>query len=199
MRLTHRVHRCDVFRQRRIAEPQLDRAEAVGEQLLRFVCERAVIVHQAEPATVVGGNGPRRAAKKGGERRAGGDRKRIPTGRVEARHRHAHDALDADQRETLGELRPELRRFDRVAFDHALDLAEQAHNRGDCRAQITEQIGAAGDALLRFEIDQEQRHLAKRAHAGAQHEIRRNFDRRGADSANGQAGKWGRFSHEKPD
>ena len=40
-------------------------------------------------------------------------------------HRHAHDALHADQREALGKLAPELDRRDARAFDHALDLREE--------------------------------------------------------------------------
>ena len=38
-------------------------------------------------------------------------------GDVESRHRHAHDALHADQREALGELAPEIDRRDALAFD----------------------------------------------------------------------------------
>ena len=38
------------------------------------------------------------------------DRQRIPGGDIEPGHRHAHDALHADQREAGGELAPQIER-----------------------------------------------------------------------------------------
>ena len=42
---------------------------------------------------------PQLGAEKSGKRHIGCDRKRVPARAIEARHRHAHDPLDADQRE----------------------------------------------------------------------------------------------------
>ena len=72
---------------------------------------------------------PRLAAEQPHQRHAGRDRERVPAGDVEARHRHADDALHADQREAFGELAPELGRHDALAFGALLDLLEDARDR----------------------------------------------------------------------
>ena len=128
-------------------------------------------------------------AEEGGEWLARRNRKRIPTGDIEAGHCHAHDALDADQRKAARQLRPKFARRNGVALGHPLDLTKEAHNRGRRRTQIAEQVSAPGDALLRLHIDQEQWRHTEGIRTGAQHQIERNFDRRPVDGADGQRRK----------
>ena len=128
--LAYRVHGGDIALKRRIAEAQLDRAEvADGKQLLGLGSERAEIVHQAEAATVVGRDWFRLGAEHTRKRQPGGNRKRVPTGDVESGHRHAHDALHADQSETPRELRPHRGWIDLLALDHVLHLVDQVDDR----------------------------------------------------------------------
>ena len=139
--LAHRVHGGDVGGERRIAEPQLDGAEAARQQLLGLGGERAEIVHQAKTATVVGRDRARLGAEQAAQRLLAAMRERIPAGDVEAGDRHAHDALHADQREAARELAPTSRGGSIVSpLVSALDFAEQAHDRWRRRAQIAEQI-----------------------------------------------------------
>ena len=159
MRAAHRAHRRQILLQRRIAEPQLHGAEAAGEQLLRLVGD-LLGRHQAEPATVVGGD-RLAACRRPGSQAA---RRRRPPAASHAamskpRHRHADDALHADQREALRELAPEIERRDRLALDHLLHHRQHRRDRRHHAAHVAPQIGAAGDALLGLEIDQQQRRL----------------------------------------
>ena len=60
--LLDRAQRGKVLRQRRVTEPELDRAEATGQELLGFARHVVRGHHQAEPAGVVGGDAPGPAA-----------------------------------------------------------------------------------------------------------------------------------------
>ena len=122
------MHRRQVLGQRRIAEPELDGAEAAFQQFLGLVGKR-VCRHQAKAAGVVGRHPARLAAEQPHQRLARRDRERIPAGDVETRHRHADDALHADQREPLGETLPQLGRRDGLALGALLDLLQQACDR----------------------------------------------------------------------
>ena len=102
----HGMNSGDILGQGRITETQLDRAETAREQFLRFVGERGAVVHQTKPATVVSRNWSWLGAQQFRERDIAGNRQGIPACSIEASHRHAHDALNADQRETLRELCP---------------------------------------------------------------------------------------------
>ena len=126
------------------------------------------------------------AAEQRRERQAGRLRQRVPGRHVEARHRHAHDALHPDERETLGEPGPEIDRRDALAFHHARDLLEDARDRRHGGREIAPEIGAAGDAFLGLEVDQQQRRLGDHAAAGAERVGHRHLD---ADGVNGTDGE----------
>ena len=123
------------------------------------------------------------------QRHARGHRQRIPARDVEARHRHADDALHADQREALGELAPQLGRHDALTLGALLDLLEQARDRHHRPGKIRPQIGAPGDALLGLDIDQQQRRLGDAAAAGAERVGHRHLDADGGNGADGERGK----------
>jgi hypothetical protein len=58
-------------------------------------------------------------------------------------------------------------------------------------------IAAAPEANVPA-IDQQQRHLAQRPLTGAEHEIERDLDRRGADCPNGEGREHGLVTHGNP-
>ena len=176
----------NVLGNRRIAEPQLHRAEAAREQLLGFGGQLAEIVHQPEAATVVSGDRSRLRTQQPRQRQLGRNGKRIPARRVEASDRHAHEALHADQREALHQRGRKRGWIGAFAFGQFLDRVDQIDERQCHRRQIAEHIGAAGDAFLGFEIDQQKRHLAECATGGAENEIGRDRDRHGIEGADGQ-------------
>jgi hypothetical protein len=118
----------EVVFQRRIAEPKLDRAETAGEQPFRLVGE-FVRRHQPETAGIVGPDRFGVCTEQRCERQAGRLPQRVPGGDVEARHRHAHDSLHADERESLGETTPQLERSKTLALHHAFDLLKNFCNR----------------------------------------------------------------------
>ena len=186
-----------IFGERRIAEPQLDGAEAALEQLLGLVGQR-VRRHQPEPAGIVGRDAPRLAAQQPHQRHAGGHRERVPAGDVEARHRHADDALHADQREAFGELAPELGRHHALAFGALLDLLEDAGDRHHGPGKIGPQVSAPGDALGGLDVDQQQRRLGDPAPAGAERKGHRHLDADGGNGADRQSGKIGFWRHGAP-
>ncbi len=190
----HRVERREILRERRIAEPQLQGAEARIEQLVRFVRE-LVRRHQPEPAGIVGGDALGVGAQHLREPQPRGLRERVPRRHVEARHRHAHDALHADQGEALGEPGPQVERRDALALGHTRDLLEDLRDRRHGGGEIAPEIGAAGDALLGLEIDQQQRRLGDGAAAGAERIGHRHLDRDGADAADRQ--EWRRRAHAR--
>ena len=137
------------------SQPQLYGAEAAGEELLRLV-RNLFRCHQAKTAAVVSEDRLRLAAEKRRKRYASRERERVPCRDVEPGHRHADHALHTDQHEALRKLAPKLCRHHAVALDHSTDLAQHVGHRGRGRAQIAEQIGATGNPLLGFQIDQEQ-------------------------------------------
>jgi len=94
--------------------------------------------------------------------------------------------LHADQGETRGKLAPELGRRHRLAFHQALDLLQDLRDRRRGRAQIAEQIGVAGDALLGIEIDEQERCRGDGRAAGAERIGHRHLD---ADAAHGADGE----------
>ena len=79
---------------------KLDGAKSVRQQFFGFVGDRAWR-HQPEPTRVVGQDRTRLTAQKLHQRHASRRGQRIPAGNVEARHRHANDALHTNQREAL--------------------------------------------------------------------------------------------------
>jgi hypothetical protein len=170
---------------RRIAEAQLDGREAAGEELLGLVGE-PVRRHQAEPAAVVGGDRFRLAAEEARERQPRRTRERVPAGDVEPRHRHAHDALHADQGEPLGEPPPQVGRRDARAAGRGQHVLEHPGDRGRGGREVAEQIGMAGDAFLGVEVDQQQRRGGDGRAAGAERMGHRQRDRGGDERADGQ-------------
>ena len=160
--LAHGAHRGDVLVERRIAEPQLHRAESRA-------CRAA--------------SRPRRRARRG--RRSGRGRSCCRRGSAAARRRAAAPAAcPAAMRERVPAARRRSRRAPcarcparrsgrsaRVSFAHsaagsarsplvsASISPSEAAIAGAAAAQIAEQVGAAGDALLGLEVDQQQRHL----------------------------------------
>ena len=105
---------------------------------------------------------------------------------VERRQRHAHDARDADQRKAP------LQRRRRCAIGatasplHQRDgIVQDLRDRPGAAAPIAEEIGPAGDALLRLEVDQQERRGADRRGAGAERVAHRHLDRRRANAADG--------------
>ena len=151
-------------RERRIAEPQLDRAEAAGRAAfrLRRRARRDRPSGRARKCCRPGSAAARRRASAhsgmlGRDRRAHPSRRRrsppSPCARRPAR-RSARSAARASPTAPADRSRSPL--------VDALDLAEQAGDRRRRRAQIAEQIGAAGDALLGLDVDQQQRHLRGR-------------------------------------
>ena len=60
----HRAGDGEILRERRMAEPELDRLEAAGEELFRFIGGR-LRRHQAEAAGIVGRDRPRRSRRAG--------------------------------------------------------------------------------------------------------------------------------------
>ena len=93
------------------------------------------------------------------------------------------DALDADQCETFGKLAPQFGRLDALALGALLDLLEDARDSNHHPREIGPQVGAPGDALLRLDVDQHQRHLTQHRGAGAEHEVERHLHRRGTYGA----------------
>src|SRR5260221_11475739 len=118
------VNSSDVGLQCRIAETKLERTKAARQQLLRFGRQRSEIVHEAEAATVVGGDGVRLRPEQRGKRYISRDRQRIPTCGVEPGHGHTHDTLHANQREAMREFRPEFTRLARGHPEHPVDLTK---------------------------------------------------------------------------
>ena len=182
------VHRREIFGERRIAEPELDRAEAAFEQLLGLVGQR-LFRHQPEPAGIVGRDAARLATEQTHQRHAGSGRKRIPAGDVEARHRHADDALHADQREAFGEFAPEFGGHDALALGALLDLLEEARDRHHGAREIGPKVRAPGDSLGSLDVDQHERRLGDPAPAGAERVGHRHLDPDGGNGANRQSRK----------
>ena len=130
-----------------------------------------------------------------GERHAAGLRQRVPARHVEAGHRHAHDALHADQVKAQRELGPELGRRDALALHGVEHRLEDAGDRRHRLRQIAPEVGAAGDALLGLQVDQQQRRLGDGAAAGAEHVGHRHRDADCLEGADGQdRGRIGRSS-----
>ncbi len=172
----------------RIAQPELDRAEAAGEQSFRLIGE-PLRRHQTEAAGIVGGNALGPAADERRERQAGGDCQRIPGRHVEPGHGHADDALHADQGEAFGQPAPEIDGREAIAFDDALRVFEDVRDRRNRRWKITPQIRAAGDALFGIEIDEQQRRLGDGAAAGAERIGHGHLDADAAEGAKREDGR----------
>ena len=188
----HRRKRSEIFTQRRITQTQLHGAKTAGQQLFGFVrqCRRW---HQAETATVIGCHRFRRAAEEGRQRHTSRDRQRIPASGVECRHRHANDALHADQRITFVKRRPPQRRIKRAGGERSRRINQHGGNRCRGGAGITEQISAAGDAFFGFYVNQQQRRGTHRRRTGAQHIGHRHLDGTGPHRTQRQP--WLRLRH----
>ena len=128
----------------------------------------------------------RGAAPRRRERQPGGDRERVPQRRVERRQRHAHDARDADQRKAPLQRRAERNRRNGLAFHHRNGIVQDLRHRPGAAVPIGEEIGPAGDALFRVDVDQEERCGADRRGAGAERVAHRHLDRRRANAADGE-------------
>ena len=63
-----------------------------------------------------------------------------------------------------------------VALHRPHHLLEQNRDRGRRRGQVAELVGVPGDALLRLEIDQQERRLAHCLRARAEHVVHRHLD-----------------------
>ena len=176
----HGAGDAEILGKRRIAEPQLHGRKAAGEQLLGLV-GGGLRRHQAEAAGIVGRDRSRRGAEHGGERHVGGDGERVPQRHVERRERHPHDAGDADQRKPPLQLRRVLDRRDALAGDQRDGIVQGGGDRGGAARAVAEQVAAAGDALRRREVDEEQRRLAHRRGAGAERKPHRHRHRNRAD------------------
>ena len=111
------------------------------------------------------------------------EREGVPAGDVEPCHRHAHDALHADQLEAARNFRPEIGGNDAIALHAALDFPEHGRDRRGRGGQIAEQIGMAGDAFLGLEVDEEERRAAQCSRAGAEGQFQRHLDPGRADRA----------------
>ena len=183
--LLHRMQRDEILCERGIAEPKLDRAKAAGEEFFRLVGQ-PVRGHQTEAAGVIGRNALGRAAEKHRKRPARGNRQRVPGRHVKPGHRHAHDALHADERETLGKLAPELDGREALAVNYPRDLHQHLRDRCRRRGKIRPEIRAAGDPFLRFQVDEEERRLRDDPAARAQRIGRRHLDRGRANRTKGQ-------------
>jgi hypothetical protein len=137
--LPHRMQRTEILLERRITKSELDRTKAAGEEFFRLV-GKPFRRHQAEAAGVVGRNALGRAAKQRRERPTGSDRQRIPGCHVKTRHRHAHDALHADEREALAKPAPKVERREGLALYRARHLVEDFADRRHRGWKITPQV-----------------------------------------------------------
>ena len=79
--------------------------------------------------TVIGPDRPRRSAKQRGQRLARRLAQRVPERHVEAGHRHADQALPAEQSEFCVHRRHQVERRDGLAGEVAADLLDQQHQR----------------------------------------------------------------------
>jgi len=173
--LLHRIERDEIILERWIAKPELDRAEAAGKEFLRLV-RQLFRRHQPEAAGIIGGNPLGRAAEERRKRATGRDRQGVPGRHVEPRHGHTDNALDADEGEALGQPAPKVDGRKALAFDRARHFLEDFRDRRNRGRKITPEIGASGDALLGFEINEQQRDLGDDAAAGAERICRRHLD-----------------------
>ena len=172
--LLHRARRGDVSLDRRVAEPQLDRLEALVEQLLRLVGQPHR-VGEAEAVAVIGRHRARRAAEQAHERHAGGARQRVPARHVDAGHGDGDMALRPEQAEAALQPRVDIGGCGALALDRGEDVPRDAVQRRG-RGADAERIGAPGDALLGLEVEQRQQRRRHLRDAGAERAAHRHRD-----------------------
>ena len=138
-----------------------------------------------DAVAVIGAHRPRRSAEQCRQRLARRLAQRVPERHVEARHRHADQALPAEQSEFRVHRRHQVERRDRLAGQVAADLLDQVHQRLERQPRVGEDVGASGDALIGLDIDQHQRRRLDHAE-GVLHRPRdRRDDGPCLDAANG--------------
>ena len=80
----------------------------------------------------------------------------VPIGHVEAGHRHADQALPAQQSEFCVHRLHQVERSQRLADQFAADLLDQIQKRLQCQFSVGKDIGMADNALISLDIDQDQ-------------------------------------------
>jgi hypothetical protein len=180
--------RRDVLLERLVAEAQLHGREAAREELLRLVGELRRL-HEPEAVAVVRADRRRRTPEHRAERFPRRDRKRVPGRDVVAGERHAHDPLDADEREAFRQRRELRLGIDALALHETLDLGRDPGDAHRGRTQVAEEIRAPCHAFFRLEVDQHERRGANHRAARAERVVHRDFDGRAAKRADGEGGK----------
>jgi hypothetical protein len=92
------------------------------------------------------------------------------------------------QGQSLGRLGVDLGGRHAVALGQRQDVLEQCRQVAAAAPDVAEQIGAPGDPLLGQQIEQQERRLIDRDHAGHQGPPQRNDQRAQREVADGQLG-----------
>ncbi len=92
--------------------------------------------------------------------------------------------MHANESETFGEPAPQIHGRERCPLCDALDFLEELCDCRNRRGKVAPEIGAAGDAFIGLEIDEQQRRTGDGAAAGAERVGHRHFDPDAPDCAN---------------
>ena len=150
----HTAHHALVIPGVAVATLDLDADKALVEGAAQILL---VLDGIDDAVAVIGPDRLRRTAQQFGHRLVGTLAERIPIRHVEARDGHADQALPAEQAEFRVHCRHQIERHDGLADQLAADPFDQLHQRLQREIGVSEDVGAAGDALIGLDIDQHQR------------------------------------------
>ena len=128
---------------------------------------RQVGLEVYEAVAVIGRERARLAAKQGHDRHAAGARKRVPERHVEARDRHADQALPPEQAKAAVELAHQRDGRERLAGKFGAKTVDQPHQRPQRKRRVGEDIAAPDESMRGADVDQDQRRAWNLPHGGA--------------------------------
>jgi hypothetical protein len=167
--LLHRAHRGQVLGEVVAAHPELDRAEALPEELLRLVGEG---LHRLDPeaGAVVGGHRPGRAAQQCDQRHAARLAERVPGRHVQTGQGQPDQTGGVEQGELPAQLGLEIEGRELISLDHLEQALGAADDGGERPRGEAEDVGPPGHAVVGLEIEEHERRFrdgAAGAHRGA--------------------------------